>query len=118
MAASRRPDIYRFAADLRMPEKDTLVLAREFLAGRGMSCRVARETLPRHEHLGGLYLLAIKALPAALDDWTAGCVGRFTDFYAACPQEWLDIEEPALLARLAALRRALSSRRAVTHEPA
>jgi hypothetical protein len=118
MAASRRPDLYRFGADLRMPEKDTLVLAREFLAARGMSCRLDLESLPRYEHLGGLYLLAIEALPAALDDWTAGCVGRFTDFYAACPQEWLDIEDPALLGRLAALRQALSSRRAVTYEPA
>jgi len=112
MAASRRPDLHRFGADLRLPEKDTLVLAREFLAARGMSYQLPPESLPRHEHLGGLYLLAIESLPAALDDWVVACVTRFAAFYAACPPAWLEIEDPALLQRLAELRQV------VAHEPA
>ncbi|MGD8794972.1 MAG: hypothetical protein PVF47_20660 [Anaerolineae bacterium] len=117
MPASRRPDLYCFGAELRLPEKDTLVLARDYLAARDLTCRFTLESLPRHRHLGGLYLLAIEALPANLDDWAAGCVERFTDFYAACPREWLEIEDPGLLGRLGALRQVLSSRGAMAHEP-
>lgn len=100
LAASRRPDLYRFAAAERIPEKDTLVRAQEFLARRGLVYRHPLRSLPRHTHLGGLYLLAFERMPGAADRWAAGCVARFRSFYAGCPRAWLADEDPALLDRL------------------
>jgi hypothetical protein len=100
LAASRRPDLHRFPAAERMPEKDTLVRAQEFLDARGGVYRHPLESLPRHSHLGGLYLLAFERLPASLDGWMAGCVARFRSFFAQCPEAWLADEDPALLDRL------------------
>ncbi|MFN2226520.1 MAG: hypothetical protein ACK2UY_09440 [Anaerolineae bacterium] len=107
LPASRRPDLHRFAAAERIPEKDTLVRAEEFLAARGLVYRHPLRSLPRHSHLGGLYLLAFERLPGALDRWMAGCLARFQSFYAGCPPAWLADEDPVLLDRLAAWQRTL-----------
>ncbi len=101
MDVSKRPDLWRAAADLRIPDKDTLVAACEFLAERGLASHYSPQSLPAHEHLGGLYLLANEILPEPFHDWVAGCVARFLDFYTACPPAWLEIEDPVLMARLA-----------------
>jgi len=86
---SQRPDIFQAAADLRMPEKDTLVRAREFLAARDSVREFSLRSFPRHDHLGGLYMFAGEIPPPALYDWMAGRVERFTAFYEACPQAWM-----------------------------
>jgi len=99
-----------------MPEKDTLVAAMEFVQERGMVCgfpltnqdRVpgGPAPFPRFEHIGGLYTFTGKIPPAALRDWTSRCVERFTSCYAACPPEWVRIEDPTLMQQLEAFGQA------------
>ena len=120
---SRRPDLYRNNGDLRMPVKDTLVEAREQLAG---SDRVAGFPLcpedasssglppfPTHSHLGGLFFLAGPVHPPAFDhwpparEWSTKTVKGLAQFFESCPPEWLVIEEPVLLQRLAEFCEAL-----------
>jgi hypothetical protein len=103
----RRPDRFRAPADLRMPDKDTLALAQEFLAARGLVREYALASLPRYRHLAGLYLFAYEILPDLFRDWMAECVARFTAFFAACPADWLGAEDPVLLERLAEFREAV-----------
>lgn len=107
LAASRRPDLYRFGAAERIPEKDTLVRVQEVLAERGLDHHQDLRSLPRHTHLGGLYLLAFEQVPESLHQWMARRVERFASFYATCPQEWLADEDPTLLDCLDAWQRAL-----------
>jgi hypothetical protein len=107
MDISKRPDLFRAPADLRIPDKDTLVLVREFLTERGLACGYSPQALPAHEHLGGIYLFANEILPEPFHDWVAGCVQRFTAFYSTCPPEWLEIESPILMARLAEFERSI-----------
>ena len=40
-------------------------------------------------------------------EWAARCVQRFDAFYATCPPEWVEDEDPTLLERLAAFRQVL-----------
>jgi len=105
---AQRPDLARAPADLRIPEKDTLVLAQEFLAERDLVCHYPFSSLPGHDHLGGLYLFANEILPDSFREWMTQCVDRFTAFYAACPPEWLAVEDPVLLDRLAEFEEAVS----------
>lgn len=115
-----RPYALRQSAALIMPEKDTLVAAMEFLQERGMVCgfplsdgdRVpdGPASFPRFEHIGGLYTFTGEVPPETLHDWVARCVKRFTAFYEACPQEWVEVEDPVLLERLKEFQRTLSSR--------
>jgi len=107
MQSSQRPDRFRAPADLVVPQKDTLVLAQEFFAERGLVCGYPSESLPGHDHLGGLYLFANEILPPSFLDWMARCVERFTAFYAACPRAWVGAEDPVLLQRLEEFRRAV-----------
>jgi len=107
LAASRRPDLHRFAAAERIPEKDTLVRAQEFLADRGLVYRHPLASLPHHSHLGGIYLLAFEQVPPSINGWASGCVSHFQSFYAGCPPPWLADEDPVLLDRLDAWQRAL-----------
>jgi hypothetical protein len=110
------PREYRPAA-LIMPEKDTLVAAMEFLQERGMvsGFPLAEEDqvpggpapFPRYEHIGGLYTFTGGIPPASLHDWLARCVEHFTEFYTACPPEWVGIEDPVLMERLEEFRRAV-----------
>lgn len=105
-------------AALIMPEKDTLVAAMEFLQEQGMVCgfplteedRVpgGPAPFPRYEHIGGLYTFTGGIPPASLHDWLARCVEQFTAFYAACPPEWVGIEDPVLMERLEEFRRAVT----------
>ena len=106
------------AAALIMPEKDTLVAVMEFLQEHGRvygfpmheGDRVpgGPAPFPRHEHLGGLYTFTGGLPPARLHDWVARCVGQFAAFYAACPSEWVEIEDPVLLQRIEEFRQAVS----------
>lgn len=104
----QRPDLWRASADLAMPDKDTLVLAQEFLAARGLACEYPLDSLPPYRHLAGLYLFAHELLPVSFRGWMAECVARFSAFFAACPPDWLDAEDPVLLDRLAEFQEALS----------
>ena len=119
---SRRPDLFRSAGDLRMPVKDTLVQARDELAAQGRLAGFPlrpQEALgqplppfPPHAHLGGLFLLSGPLHPAAFEAWpparawTVKTIGALAQFYQACPEAWLAIEEPVLLQRLAEFREA------------
>jgi hypothetical protein len=99
-----------------MPEKDTLVLALEFLQPRDLVCGfpLAEEhrvpgslaPFPRCEHIGGLYTFTGELPPRPLRDWTARCVDQFTAFYDACPREWVQAEDSVLLERLSEFREA------------
>ena len=106
-AVSRRPDLYRVSADLIMPEKDTLVLAKEFLAERGLVGGFSLRSFPRHDHLGGLTLFTGGILPESFRAWMEERLAKFTSFYAACPQDWVAAEDPTLLRRLEEFRRAM-----------
>jgi hypothetical protein len=106
-------------AALIMPEKDTLVAAMEFLQERdqvygfpmheGERLPGGSAPFPRHEHLGGLYTFTGGMPPPMLFDWVARCVGQFAAFYAACPPEWVAIEDPVLMRRIEEFREAVSS---------
>lgn len=108
LPSSRRPDLFRAPADLRLPFKDTLVVAAEFLAERGQACTYSLSSLPRFDHLGGLYLFATELLPERFRDWVQQCVERLTAFYASCPPAWLEAEDPVLLKRLSEFRQSIS----------
>ncbi|MFQ5611369.1 MAG: hypothetical protein ACE5H9_04470 [Anaerolineae bacterium] len=119
--AAKRPYAIRRRAELIMPEKDTLVLAKEFLAARGMACDFplkgnglwaaaparSMPPFPRHQHLSGLYLLAGPVLPEQFFQWMRECVQRFTLFYETCPHAWLAAEDPVLLRRLREFQKAV-----------
>ena len=119
-AARAAPGSDRPAA-LMLPEKDTLVAAREFLLERGMVCGFplteadrapgGPAPFPRFEHIGGLYTFTGDVPPLALHSWVARCVARFTAFYQKCPPEWVAIEEPMLLRRLEEFQEAISRRK-------
>jgi hypothetical protein len=110
-----QPYAMRQKADVIMPEKDTLIVAMEFLQERGLVYgfplterdRVdgGPAPFPACAHLGGLYTFAGEVLPE-LPDWTARCVQEFTAFYAACPPAWIACEDPVLLQRLAEFQQA------------
>jgi hypothetical protein len=114
--AVRQPYALQQSAAMMMPEKDTLVASMEFVQERGMVCgfpltnqdRVpgGPAPFPRFEHIGGLYTFTGKIPPASLRDWTSRCVERFTSFYAACPPEWVRIEDPTLMQQLEAFGQA------------
>lgn len=117
---SRRPDRFRNDGNLRMPQKDTLMQARDELAARGrvgyfpldaaapgLALPSSEEELrpfPAHTHIGGLYLFTGPKLPAAFDAWVQKTVARFADFYDRCPAEWLVVEDRELLRRLRAFQ--------------
>ena len=126
-----RPYALRQPAALIMPEKDTLIVAKEFLQERGMVCNFplteqdrvpgGPPPFPRCEHIGGLYTFTGEVSPETgevspetrgrppepLHPWVARCVERFTAFYAACPRQWVADEDPVLLERLEAFQRAI-----------
>ncbi len=108
MPSSQRPDLFRAPAELRLPFKDTLVLAAEFLAQRGRTCTYSLASFPRFDHLGGLYLFASELLPETFRGWVQQRVERFTTFYASCPSAWLEAEDPILLDRLSEFRQSIS----------
>lgn len=108
---AKRPDLHRANGDLRMPEKDTLMVARDALAARRQlayfplssesSANTPLPPFPAHQHLGGLSLFAGPVLSAPIfQEWMRATVQRFTDFYATCPADWLASEDQVLLARL------------------
>lgn len=105
---SRRPDVFRAAPDLIQPERDTLVCVAESLAARSLARHYHLHELPRHTHLGGLYLFSVELLPESFDHWVRGCVRAFRAFYEVCPPEWVAVECPVLLERLRELEEAIN----------
>lgn len=121
-AVSRWPDLFRSDGDLLMPVKDTLVQARDELALQGKvggfplrpqeAAGACVPPFPWHSHLGGLFLLAGPVYPPAFEqwpparDWCLRTIRGLVQFYANCPPEWLAIEDPVLLQRLAEFREA------------
>lgn len=111
-----RPYALRQTQNLTMPEKDTLVVALEFLQERGMvygfplteadRADGSPAPFPDCAHLGGLYTFTGEVMPE-LRDWTARCVEEFTAFYAACPPAWIADEDPVLMERLAEFQQAV-----------
>jgi hypothetical protein len=103
---------------LVLPEKDTLVAAKEFLQQRNMVLGFpiserdrspgGPAPFPRFEHIGGLYTFTGHLPPEPLHEWTARCVEQFSAFYASCTPEWVEIEDPVLLRRLDEFRQALA----------
>ncbi|HJW89098.1 MAG TPA: hypothetical protein VJ436_00510 [Anaerolineales bacterium] len=114
---SCRPDVYRHDGNLRMPVKDTLIAAREALMQRGLVGFFPLNPLdgqasnlqpfPPHIHLGGLSLFSGPVLPPQFTEWMERTVKGFNEFYEHCPAEWLAIEDPVLLERLAEFSKAL-----------
>jgi len=113
-----QPYAMRQKMELVMPEKDTLIAAMEFLEERDMVNGfplIERDQVdggpapfPHYEHLGGLYTFTGEAEHELLRDWIAHCVHEFTAFYAACPPEWLDVEDPVLMERLQEFQQAIA----------
>jgi hypothetical protein len=107
---AKQPYLFRHNFELQMPQKDTLVLAQEFLSERGMARPFAvtraavtdtrQPPFPRCQHLNGLYLLSGTMPPPFLLDWARDCIGKFSTFFAQCPREWVNIEDTVLLERL------------------
>lgn len=105
-----RPDLFRAPAELSMPEKDTLVAAREFLLARNMVYEFPLQSFPRHTHLGGLYMFAGEILPPSFNQWMRERVEKFTAFYAGCPPAWVAEEDTVLLHQLQEFQRAVNSK--------
>ncbi len=108
----QRPDLYTGELELQLPEMDTLVQARDELERQGCvgyyplhrnaAPGLALTPFPAHKHLGGLTLFMHQTHPAGFDEWTRATVLRFRQFFDTCPPEWLAVEDPELLRRVAA----------------
>ncbi len=107
---TRRPDLCRLdGRRLAIPEKDTLVRVAEHLAALGLAGTFpldgetarahALPAFPPHLHLGGIHLYTGPVLPPRFADWMRLVVSSFDRFFAECPKEWLEAEEPELLRR-------------------
>lgn len=111
---SRRPDLYRHEGDVFLPDKDTLVQVREELAAIGLAgtfyCghKAAQGDMfpafPPLQHLGGLHLYTkpVELPPQTSEsffEWRRSVVSTYEEFFAGCPREWIDIEDPELLRR-------------------
>lgn len=93
---------------LRTPEKDTMVACKEYLAQLGLATRFVlyeKENgftpVPAFSHLGGLYFFTYLDIPPVLFPRTRKLVKEIKAFFNSCPSEWLEIEDPALLRRIA-----------------
>jgi hypothetical protein len=105
----RRPDLHRHDGGLIMPIKDTLGQVRDELLARGLAATYpltgdaamthALSPFPEHAHLGGIHLYTGPANLPGLDAWTRSTVSRFEQFFASCPADWLEVEDPELLRR-------------------
>lgn len=103
---------------LTMPQKDTLVAAKELLQKLNMVYKFplsAEECynggpspFPHFQHIGGLYTFVYQSPPDILRHWVIRCVNLFDAFYATCPPEWLSAEDPILMQQLAKFRDEIS----------
>ncbi|MBZ0276768.1 MAG: hypothetical protein K8I60_11515 [Anaerolineae bacterium] len=117
--ASRRPDLFRHEGELRIPEKDTLMLAWETLSAIGRAERYhlmgeppsELPPFPAHNHMGGLFLFSGPMLPPGFYGWMRATVTRFNQFYETC--DWREDEDAELLRRLAEFQQWLD--KGVTH---
>jgi hypothetical protein len=102
-ALSRQP--WTFATvdeppSLNPPEKDTLQAASEWLAAHGGRALYALAEFPRHDHLGGLYVLARRTAPAGREAHARLTAQRFAALLDRCPADWRAAEEPTLIERV------------------
>jgi hypothetical protein len=115
-----RPYALRQPASPVMPQKDTLVAAKDFLQERGLvygypATEKDRSIegpppFPLYDHIGGLYAFTIKDPPKQMLDWLSQTVAKFTAFFRTCPQKWVETEEPVLLKRLEEYRVTISEK--------
>lgn len=98
--ASRRPDLYLARASPRMPTQDTLVAVELHLRAQGLAQTFDEAELPEHQHLGGLYALALDRAQELPQEWLRASVVRHRDFLESCPSTWQRAEDPALVRRL------------------
>ena len=106
----QRPDLYLSKATIQIPEKDTLVQARDTLASQGhLAYYPLRDEesedhplspFPTHVHLGGLSLFTLQPDSQLPRQWMNATVMEFSRFIHSCPPDWIEIEEPELLQRL------------------
>lgn len=67
-------------------------------------------SFPAYQHLGGLNLFSnstshsISELNPNLQNWICKTTQIFSKFFTECPEDWLEIEDPALLNRLSEYR--------------
>jgi uncharacterized protein len=116
--SARRPDLYRHDGDVVQPQKDTLVRVREELTVRGLcswfpltaeaAARHGLPAFPAHTHLGGIHLYTGPLLVDRFRPWMEQTVARFDRFFAGCPPQWLQAEEPELLRRHGEFKAALA----------
>lgn len=107
---ANKPYAERQSSELLLPQKDTLVVAMEYLNKLGMvsSFPLKNETrenkapppFPKHEHIGSLSIFTWQDLPRHLYGWMARMVEQYNAFYAACAPEWRSIEDPVLKQRI------------------
>ncbi len=56
--------------------------------------------LPKHQHLGGLYMFLHQSLPEELAERMSSYREAYRSFYKGCPPQWRSIEDPRLKERL------------------
>ncbi len=101
-AAPYDPANWTSAGSLRTPIQDTLWAARDFLAARNLVSTYRIETLPLHDHFGGLYLLANHQVPEMPAELFRSKVRELLGFLrSGCSAERLADEDVTLLDRVA-----------------
>jgi len=114
-----RPDLHLHNGDLIQPEKDTLAQVRDELTERNLAATFPLTVpaagehplppFPSHTHLGGIHVYTGPVRSPEVYDWVRHTVTQFERFFASCPTEWLDAEEPELLRRHRQLKEALDN---------
>lgn len=93
---------------LKMPKKDTMVACMEYLNQSGLVTQFSLLKggddlirFPAFSHLGGLYLFTYLDFPGILYSRVQNLIKSMKAFFKTCPPEWLEIEDPVLLKRIA-----------------
>lgn len=106
--ASRRPDMFEKKKSLDTPQHDTLVLAQQHLAKKGLAGLFPVLFFPEHHHLGGLHaflrssedLLQQAHQDEEYREYMVARANDLKDFFSSCPQEWLVPEERAIVEKI------------------
>ena len=118
LQSSQTPCLLNSSVTPKVPTHDTLELAWQELAPLGRASSYPLEFFPKHVHLGGLHALtwADRLYDAGFNEpltefqsFLKKTVIQLANFFDHCPDEWVRIEEPNLMKRLAMLRGGLSA---------